>query len=101
MKNMPNIPPLSIMKEVGNLWKKITEEELEEYKVMAKEDLKRFHREHQEFIQKINKQRQKSYAIQNSPHTETAFQTPQSESVILGKRKRQTSPLKEVQKSSL
>ena len=101
MKNMPNIPPLSIMKEVGNLWKKISEEELEDYKVMAKEDLKRFHREHQEFIQKINKQRQKSYAIQNSPHIETAFQTPQSESVVLGKRKRQTSPLKEVQKSSL
>lgn len=66
MKDLPNIPPLSIMKEVGNLWKKISEGDLEKYKVMAKEDLKRFHREHQEFIQKINKQRQKSFALQNS-----------------------------------
>ena len=36
MRDLPNIPPLNIMKEVGNLWKKINQGDLEKYKQMAK-----------------------------------------------------------------
>jgi hypothetical protein len=35
MREMPHIPPLSIMKEVGNLWKKISQGDLEKYRKMA------------------------------------------------------------------
>lgn len=55
---MPHVRSLNIMKEVGKIWKTITKKELDRFRKMADEDLRRYHHEHEEFIKKVNKIRQ-------------------------------------------
>ncbi len=54
MRDHPNIPSLDIMKEVGRIWQNIGKEELAYFKVKSDQDLERFKREHESFIQEIN-----------------------------------------------
>lgn len=58
---MPHVRSLNIMKEVGKIWKTITKKELDRFRRLADEDLKRYHTEHEEFIKKVNKIRKQSF----------------------------------------
>lgn len=41
-KDMPDIAPLDIMKEVGKIWKKVSEINMKRYKAMAEQDTLRY-----------------------------------------------------------
>ena len=51
---MPHVRSLNIMKEVGKIWKTVTNEELERLKNLAKKDLDRYMQEHEKFVREIN-----------------------------------------------
>ena len=54
---MPDIPPLDIMKEVGKIWQRQTETDLEKFKAMAKQDTVRYQEEMEKFIGMLNSMR--------------------------------------------
>lgn len=58
---MPHVRSLNIMKEVGRIWKTITNKELERYKQLAQADMERYLQEHEEFVQRINQLRKRSF----------------------------------------
>lgn len=60
MRDHPNIPSLDIMKEVGRIWQNITKDELQYFKQKSDQDLERYKREHERFIQEINSLRAKN-----------------------------------------
>ena len=54
------------MKEVGHLWNNITEPQISHYKKLARDDLERYHTDHQNFIKKINDMRKQAFANQRN-----------------------------------
>ena len=65
VRDNPNIPSLDIMKEVGRIWQNIGKEELEYFKKKSYQDLERFRKEHESFIQEINELRAKNQVEKN------------------------------------
>jgi hypothetical protein len=55
---MPDIPPLDIMKEVGKIWQRQTEADLKEFRRLAKEDSIRYQEELERFISMLNQLRE-------------------------------------------
>jgi hypothetical protein len=53
-KDMPDIPPLDIMKEVGKEWQRCSQRDLAGYQVMAKKDDQRYQEEMKIFISHLN-----------------------------------------------
>ena len=50
---MPDIPPLDIMKEVGKIWQKQQETDLRRFRAMAKQDATRYQEEMEKFMQEM------------------------------------------------
>lgn len=65
VRDHPNIPSLDIMKEVGRIWQNITKEELDYFKRKSNQDLERYRKEHEAFIQEINELRAKNNGSHN------------------------------------
>ena len=55
--DMPDIPPLDIMKEVGKIWQKQIETDLKRFRSMANLDTTRYQEEMQKFIRMLNTMR--------------------------------------------
>ena len=53
-REMPDIPPLDIMKEVGKIWQKQTEIDLVKFREHAKLDSLRYQAEMEKFICMLN-----------------------------------------------
>ena len=53
-REMPDIAPLDIMKEVGKIWQRQTENDLKRFRQMAKEDAVRYQTELERFINMLN-----------------------------------------------
>ena len=56
-QQMPEIPPLDIMKEVGKIWQRQTENDLKRFRQQAKLDVLRYQAEMEKFIGMLNRLR--------------------------------------------
>jgi hypothetical protein len=70
------------MKEVGHIWQNITKEELEYFKEKSREDMQRYLREHEKFINEINDMRAKSKNAKNSENLKNSDKF--NEDMLLG-----------------
>lgn len=69
-KEMPDIPPLDIMKEVGKEWQRCCQKDLVKFKALAKVDDTRYQEEMQRFIQHLNSLRTTECAHQMTADAE-------------------------------